>query len=70
MELTEQQETEIGQELVRVLQLKPLKQFGKEFPRYETTHGNKTALGLYRTIEGIIADMKNEIEVKQSREPV
>lgn len=55
--LTEEQETERGAELVRVLQLKPAKDSnGKRWKpdRYETTHGNKTALGLFRTLEHII----------------
>lgn len=53
-ELTEEQETERGVELVRILQLKPAKdQNGKRLKpeRYNTTHGTKTALGLFRTIQ-------------------
>lgn len=56
-EITEEQETERGLEIVRVLQLKPAKDSkGKRWKpdRYETTHGNKTALGLFRTLEYII----------------
>ena len=60
-ELTEEQETERGLEIVRVLGLKPAKYYdgtrrGKRYnpDRYETTHGNKTALGLFRTLEYII----------------
>jgi hypothetical protein len=42
-----------GEEIARLLQLKPAKgenrrRFSPE--RYETSHGTKTALGLYRTL--------------------
>ena len=46
-----------GREIARVLQLKPArddnrKRYNPE--RYETTHGTKTALGLFRTLEHFI----------------
>jgi hypothetical protein len=55
--LTEQQEQERGIEIARVLELKFAKDSnGKRWKpdRYYTTHGNKTALGLFRTLEHII----------------
>jgi hypothetical protein len=55
--LTEEQETERGLEIVRVLQLKPAKDSNRKRwnpDRYETTHGNKTALGIFRTLEHLI----------------
>lgn len=59
--ITEEQEIERGIEIARVLQLKPAKYYdgssrGKAYnpPRYETTHGTKTALGLFRTMQCLI----------------
>lgn len=47
-------ETEAGTEIARILKLKPTKNDqGKRYTpeRYATTHGTKTALGLFRTLE-------------------
>jgi hypothetical protein len=41
-----------GKQIAEILQLKPIK--GYNPPRYNTTHGTKTALGLYRTLKHII----------------
>jgi hypothetical protein len=51
------EEIKKGEEIVRLLQLKLVrdennKRFNPE--RYNTTHGTKTALGLYRTLESMI----------------
>lgn len=54
--LNEEQEEALGRELVRVLQLKEAKDGRKSYnpPRYATTHGAKTALGIARTVHGIM----------------
>ena len=58
LELTESEETARGQEIARILQLKPARHYngtsrGKRYSpeRYATTHGTKTALGLFRTLQ-------------------
>lgn len=51
--LTEAEETERGNEIVELLHLKQCRDDnGKRYnpPRYDTRHGTKTALGLYRTL--------------------
>lgn len=51
--MTEEEETKRGVEIARILQLKPTKDDkGKRYSpeRYNTTHGTKTALGLFRTL--------------------
>ena len=56
--LTEAEQNARGQEIARVLQLKPARDdHGKRFKpeRYNTTHGTKTALGLFRTLEHLLA---------------
>ncbi len=55
-ELTEEEETKRGELLVSVLALKPIKpaEPGSDCPRYRTEWGSKTALGLFRTLDGII----------------
>lgn len=55
--LTEQEEKIIGQKLVTLLSLKPATNYDKEKypePRYQTEFGTKTALGLFRTIAGVM----------------
>lgn len=57
-QLTEAEQTARGQEIARVLQLKHARdQNGKRYKpeRYNTTHGTKTALGLFRTLEHLLA---------------
>lgn len=54
-ELTEEEERARGEKLVNLLGLKPER--GTEVflePRYPTSVGNKTALGLYRTVGYLI----------------
>ena len=55
--LTEAEQTARGQEIARVLQLKPARDNGRRYKpeRFNTTHGTKTALGLYRTLERLLA---------------
>jgi hypothetical protein len=51
---SEEHEIKSGAEIARILQLKPARddQHKRYKPeRYETTHGTKTALGLFRTLE-------------------
>ena len=52
---TEEHEYKSGAEIALLLQLKPARdeRTGKRYipDRYETTHGTKTALGLFRTLE-------------------
>jgi len=50
--ISEAEEAKRGEEIARRLSLKPLKEFNPV--RYETTGGNKTALGLFRTMQSII----------------
>ena len=47
-------EIEIGETLARVLMLKEDKAYNYNPKRYKTTIGNKTALGLYRTVKRIL----------------
>lgn len=54
MNLTESQEQERGELLAEVLQLKKNRLTG----RYDTTWGDKTALGLFRTVQRIVEDGK------------
>ena len=54
---TEEEEIKRGVEIARVLKLKVAKDSnGKRYKpdRYDTTHGTKTALGLFRTLEGLV----------------
>lgn len=54
----EAEEEQRGQQLVRVLGLRPIKDAPPSWklaPRYRTTGGNKTALGLARTVASILA---------------
>lgn len=55
--ITEEEETNRGLEIARVLCLKIARDSnGKRFKpdRYNTTHGTKTALGLFRTLEHLV----------------
>ena len=55
--ISEEEETRRGIEIARVLMLKIAKNDkGKRYApdRYNTTHGTKTALGLFRTLEYLI----------------
>lgn len=55
MPISEQEETRRGEILVRVLKLKESKRKrGMIPPRYDTTYGTKTALGLFRVVQGIV----------------
>jgi len=55
--LSEQEQTKIGEQLVKALKLK---RDTEHKDRYQTTWGTKTPLGVYRTIEGIIELAKKE----------
>lgn len=61
-QLTEAQETERGEALVRVMRLKECRDDdGKKYspPRYELAGwGNKTALGVFRTVKDIMNGRK------------
>jgi hypothetical protein len=50
--ITYAEEIRKGEEIAKILQLKPAKEGGKAFSpaRWQTEHGTKTALGLYRTL--------------------
>lgn len=50
-ELTEAEERALGEEVVKVLGLKPARGIGLSEPHYRTEWGTKTALGLYRTLK-------------------
>jgi ABC-type multidrug transport system ATPase subunit len=50
--LTEEEEQKLGDEICRVLKLKRRRRDGY----YETSHGNKTKLGIVRTIFSIMLD--------------
>ena len=58
--LTEAEETRRGLLIASILHLKPIavKDMypAKDFGRYHTAWGTKTALGLFRTVERIIKD--------------
>jgi hypothetical protein len=53
---SEEEERKRGEILVSMLNLKPIKpaEPGSDCPRYRTEWGSKTALGLFRTLRGII----------------
>lgn len=52
---TDQQDEIIGKQLARVLGLKPLKEYNKEGNiRFDTSGGNKTYIGLARTVQAIL----------------
>jgi hypothetical protein len=56
-EMPEDEERKRGEEIARVLSLKPARDDnGKRYspPRYNTAHGTKTALGLFRTLAHLI----------------
>lgn len=60
-ELTEEEEIKRGEEIARVLHLKQALYYdgtsrGKRWnpARYYTTHGTKTALGLFRTVQCLV----------------
>jgi len=55
--IPEDEQAARGREIARVLQLKPARDGNRKRytpERYETTHGTKTALGLFRTLEHLI----------------
>ena len=57
-QIDEATERQRGEQLVRVLGLRPIKDAPPAWkldPRYRTTGGNKTALGLARTVAAILA---------------
>lgn len=59
--LTEAEETARGVELVRVLELSEARDYDRKRyspPRYATTHGTKTALGIFRTVAAIVEGAK------------
>lgn len=56
--LSEEEETKRGLEIVRVFNLKIAKDDnGKRYnpDRFYSTHGNKTALGVFRTMKGLLS---------------
>ena len=55
-DISEEEETRRGEILVSLLNLKPIRppEPGSDAPRYRTEWGSKTALGLFRTVDGII----------------
>lgn len=55
-DLTETEEQRRGELLAEVLKLRKRQGPADPYPRYQTTWGSKTALGLYRTIERIVLD--------------
>ena len=50
-EITEEEEIRRGEEIARILGLKR-----NSAGRFDTTHGDKTALGLFRTLEWFVID--------------
>lgn len=51
--ITEKQQAEIGQQWAEILMLKK----SKDYPdRYDLTTGDKTALGVYRTIKRMVEE--------------
>lgn len=59
-ELSEAEETRRGELLIEMLGLKPVgrnhHEWGMSPPRYNTTWGTKTALGLFRSVSRLILD--------------
>lgn len=55
--MNEEQEREAGAELARVLKLR---RDTDHKDRWQTTHGTKTDLGLWRTIAGIVDEKRKE----------
>jgi hypothetical protein len=53
--LTDEQAAKLGQRVIDVLELKPLRRKLDE-PRYDTAWGNKTAIGMGRTIARLVAE--------------
>jgi hypothetical protein len=49
IEISEEEETKRGENLVRLFSLK-----SKKNGRYETAWGDKTALGLFRTVHAVV----------------
>ncbi len=59
MQLTEEQERDAAERLVRVLGLRPHHTDSAGSTRYQLNHGyaDKTALGVYRVIRGIFEEL-------------
>jgi hypothetical protein len=55
-DVSEAEELRRGELLAEVLHLRKRKGPTDSEPRYQTTWGSKTALGLYRTVERIVLD--------------
>lgn len=55
MNLTEEQERELGEQIVKLLSLRRIR--GTDPPLYNTEVGTKTALGLGRTIVRIVEEI-------------
>jgi hypothetical protein len=55
-EYTEQEQAEMGRKLAKVFHMKRDPQ---RRDRWQTTWGNKTDLGLFRTIVGVVEEIKD-----------
>lgn len=54
MELSEQEKIKMGEQIAEIFMLREDKGYTPK--RYKTTWGNKTALGVYATMKGLVEE--------------